>query len=128
MNRTFQKKNLRKFVFSSFLSPGLAIILVIAFSLGVSAKETEKVAVLGTLYKVVLIQGNTTGWIVELSREEKIFGYFINELDLDPKNQSIEKYIGKQVMITGDVLTRIGEERGNYPVIELETIQLSGTR
>jgi hypothetical protein len=127
MKIIFQKRNLKIPTLFLIFSIGLGVFLVIALNIQRSANgSTTKVAVVGILKRAVLIGGETTGWIVDLNREE-IFGNPTIEIDVDPNGQSIEKYTEKRVKITGDVLIRIGVERGDYPVIEIETIQLTGS-
>jgi hypothetical protein len=126
MRFIFQKRNLKIPTLFVFFSIGLGVFLMIALNIQSSAQETpRKVTVVGILNRVVVIGGETTGWIVELNREQEIFGNSTIEIDMDPKGQSMEKYSDKHVKITGNVMTRIGVERGYYPVIELETIQLA---
>lgn len=127
MKFIFQKKNVKFPTLFLLFSMVLGVFLVITLNNRLSAKETpSKVTVVGILIRVVVIRGETTGWIVELNREQEISGNPTLEIDLDPRGQSIEKYTDKRVQITGNVLPRIGVERGDYPVIELETIQLTG--
>jgi hypothetical protein len=88
-------------------------------------ETTTKVTVVGVLSPVVLIGGETTGWMMELTRKLQILGMPTFEIDVDPKGQTIDKFSEKLVKVTGHLRARSGKERGDYPVIELETIQLS---
>ncbi|MBI1824114.1 MAG: hypothetical protein HYR80_08410 [Nitrospirae bacterium] len=124
MKMTLHARVLNLSPFKIFFTVGLGLLLGIVHTASTSAKELPlKVAVVGVLNRVVLIGGETTGWMVQLNREQEILGNATLEIDVDPKDQSIERFREKRVKITGDVMTRIGRERGNYPVIELETIQ-----
>ena len=80
----------------------------------------------GKLVRVFAAGGETTGWVVKLDREQKLGGAMRKEIEVDPrpKNVKLTPFVDKLVEVTGRVTSRHGVERGERPVIAIETIRL----
>jgi hypothetical protein len=120
--------------YGGILTPVIFLSMYSAFFISFNIDNTvlsdqgpAKVTVVGILSRVVVIGGETTGWMMELNRSFLIYGKPLLEIDVDPRDQSVEKYRDKHVKLSGNVTIRKGKERGEYLVIELETIQLAET-
>jgi hypothetical protein len=100
---------------------------------GYSVKATDKsdkevkrvITVSGKLDKVAGIGGETTGWAIELDADLEVTKGMkkVKHLEVDPNSKSIEPLKGKRVQVTGSLIWRHGVERGDYPVIMIETIK-----
>lgn len=83
-----------------------------------SVMETTKI--IGTIEKIVVVGGETTGWAIEL--DSLIEGIKLRHIEVDPNDKNIEQFKNKKVQLTGTLEWRQGIGRGAHPVIVIETI------
>lgn len=87
MELYFQKRSFKRPTLFLFFSIALAVFLLITLNNRGSANgATMKVAVVGTLNRVVVIGNETTGWIMKLDMEQEIYGLPTIEIDVDPES------------------------------------------
>ena len=83
------------------------------------------VTVSGKLQRIVAIGGETAGWgIIKVDSDLEITkGKRVKQIEIDPNGKTIDALEGKRVKVTGSLIWRHGVERGNYPVIMIDTIK-----
>ena len=92
---------------------------------GQPEKDSAMDPIVGKLTRVFAIGGETTGWAVQLESERKINDAEVKQIEVDPAPRKIQldTFEDKQVEITGTLTWRQGVERGEYPVVVIETIR-----
>ena len=107
-----------KVLLSSLLTSSF-LIGSASISLGAEEKrDPEKITVTGKLLRVVVMGGDTTGWVVKLDTSLKLAGKDYERIEIDPKGTDLEPYVGKHMEITGTVGVRKGLKRGEYFILE----------
>ena len=81
--------------------------------------------IVGKLQRVVAVGGETTGWAIQMEAEQKIGNIRLKQIEVDPAPRKIQLggFLNKRVEVTGRLISRQGVERGERPVIVIETIQ-----
>jgi hypothetical protein len=97
--------------------------LLILTSLYAQPENRREVAVKGILVRVVGIGGESTGWAIRLDSEIKIEGKSVRSIEIAGQSAELAKLATKRVEATGTIVFRRGVERGQWPVLEISTIQ-----
>jgi len=86
--------------------------------------STASLTVRGLLTHSAGIGGETTGWIVVLDRPVEVEGQKLNMLEIEFDAARWPMQEDTPVEITGWIAFRTGVERGRYPILRVERIQL----
>jgi hypothetical protein len=87
-------------------------------------EEGQTITVNGILEPAAGIGGETTGWAIAADTDLEIApGKRVRSLEVDPHGKPLGALTGKRVQATGALTWRHGVERGDFPVIEIDTIK-----
>ncbi len=89
-----------------------------------SAQKPETVTVTGTLVQVASIGGETTGWAIHLDTEMKINGTSTRSIEVAGPVKEFARLQDKHVKATGPIRMRHGVERGDWPVLQVDSIEV----
>ena len=108
----------------------LACFLAVAFFASVSvpgdeARSPRKITVTGKLTRVMGIGGETSGWELQLKREIVLEGKKkkMDSIEISGPAETLEKLKNQRVRARGTLTRHKGVERGEYPVLEVSSIQ-----
>jgi|GEM_PF-4239706 len=103
-------------------------LLVIGFLLHLTARvgshektKPQMVTVKGTLVKVAAIGGETTGRAIDLEKPLNIGGRALARIEI-VDGKELDVLAGERVVARGSLAKRRGTERGEYWVLEVETL------
>ena len=106
----------------------LACFLAVAFFASVSvpgdeARSPRKITVTGKLTRVMGIGGETSGWALQLKREIVLEGKKMDSIEISGPAETFEKLKNQRVRARGTLTRHKRVERGEYPVLEVSSIQ-----
>jgi hypothetical protein len=101
----------------------LCCIWVFALGNPYPSAKSDAVTVAGTLLQVVGIGGETTGWAIRLDAEMKVHGKSTRSIEVAGPARDFVRLENKHVKATGTIIVRRGVERGDWPVLEIDSIQ-----
>jgi heat shock protein HslJ len=101
-------------------------ISIAMFSLSLLAESPKKIAVTGTLNRVMAIGAETSGWAVQLDSETTIGGQAASSIEIEYGNpQKLEKLNGKRIRAVGMLQTRTGVETNERQVLKVTSLKPS---
>ena len=106
---------------------GILLLLILSFpNLGVQApRQSKAITVRGTLARVAGIGGETTGWAMQLDSEIQVRGERVKSIEVSGDSREFDRLENKHVEATGKAAVRHGVTRGEWSVLEINTIRES---
>jgi hypothetical protein len=103
---------------------GTSLVLAL-LCIGLQAETlAQKIAVTGTLTRVMAIGGESTGWTIQTESEIAVDGKQVNSVEVGyPDVTKLEKLANKRVKATGKISHRHGVETGDQLVLEVSSIK-----
>jgi hypothetical protein len=94
-----------------------------AFVPGDEARSPRKITATGKLTRFMGIGGETSGWALQLKREMVLEGKKMDSIEISGAVETFEKLKNQRVRARGTLTRHKGVERGEYPVLEVSSIQ-----
>jgi hypothetical protein len=107
------------------LTPGIVVLLIFVLPCvrAQNTKGSATITVTGTLDQVVGVGGETTGWAIKLDSETEFAGKRSRSIEVSGDRREFVRLKGKRVNAAGKLVVRHGIERGEWPVLEISSIQ-----
>ena len=105
---------------------GLCVLIVLLAICASAAGQTPatKVAVTGTLTRVMAIGGESTGWAIQFDSQTPGQGKQVSSIEVKFSDPTLaEKYVDKRVEAKGTLTHRHGVETGEVAILEVSSIK-----
>lgn len=99
------------------------LLLAICTFAQVTTKEQDMITVTGKLSRAAGIGGESTGWAVKLDSETTVQGKPTKSIEVSGQPKEFEKLENLHVEAKGKITLRHGTERGDWPVLEVDTLR-----
>ena len=101
------------------------VFLVALFSVAshANAQEKTKISVKGTVQRAMGIGAETSGWLIQLDKPITIDDKSFDTIEIAGAVDTFAALEHKPVKAKGTLVHKHGVERGDYPVLEVKSIQ-----
>ena len=105
------------------IAPICISLVLLCGSLQATAQQQTSITATGKLVNIMGIGGESTGWAIQLDDQIAIEGKNVDAIELDGLNKKSQKLENKRVKVVGRISRQHGIERGDWPVLEVISIE-----